>query len=202
MNRVIVSTVLALAATVSLAGARPASPPSQLAAHPEVLDPVGATADYAIVAVGAQAPDFSFEAQGRSLRLRDLRANGHVLLVFSPDDVRLTALERERVRLLAIGVVPVAVLDQRAGACAATARRLALGYSVIPDPRRVIGAQFNALDPSSRADAPAWFVLDRSGRVRALAHLSWPEQPWTEITARALGLPGPDAAAPASFDRH
>jgi peroxiredoxin len=202
MNRVIVSTVLALAATVSLAGARPASPPSPLTTRPELLDPVGASTDYAVVGVGSQAPDFSFDAQGRSLRLRDLRANGHVLLVFTADDARLAALERERVNLLAIGVVPVAVLDQRAGSCAATTRRLGLGYSVIPDPRRVIGAQFNALDPSSRADAPAWFVLDRSGRVRALAHLSWPEQPWTDVTAHALGLSGPDATAPASFGRH
>ena len=129
MNRVIVSTVLALAAIVSLAGARPASPPSPLTARPELIDPIGESSDYAIVGVGAQAPDFAFEAQGRNLRLRDLRANGHVLLMFAPDEARLVALERERVHLLAIGVVPVAVLDQRAGSCAAapTARSGAAG---------------------------------------------------------------------------
>ena len=202
MHRVIASTILALAASVSLAGAGPASLPSPLVARAGTLDPVGASADYAIVGVGTQAPDFSFDGQGGSLRLRDLRAHGHVLLVFTPDDVRLVAIERERARLLALGVVPVAVLDRRAGSCAATARRLGLGYSIIPDPGHVIGAQFNALDPSSRADAPAWFVLDRSGRVHDFAHLAWPERPWTEVTARALGLPGSDAIAPASFGRH
>ncbi len=202
MNHVFASTILALAATVSLASAGPASPPAPIATRAGTLDLVGANADYAIVGIGTQAPEFSFAAQGCTLRLRDLRAQGSVLLLFAPDDARLVALERERAQLLAIGVVPVAVLDQRAGACAATARRLGVGYSIVPDPRRVIGAQFNALDPSSRADAPAWFVLDRSGRVCDLAHLAWPGRPWTEVAARALGLPGPDAAAPASFGRH
>ena len=202
MNRVILSTILALAATVSLASAGPATPPLPPAAHPGSIDPVGFAADYAVVGIGSLAPDFSFDAQGSSQRLRNLRTQGSVLLLFTPDDAGLVAVEHERVRLLSMGVVPVAVLDQRAGSCAATARRLRLGYSIIPDPRRVIGAQFNALDPASRADAPAWFVLDRSGRVRDLAHLTWPEQAWTEVTAHALGLPGPDAIAPASFGKH
>jgi peroxiredoxin len=201
MNRVLFSTVLALVAAVpftALAASAPVSPVTGRG----VYDAVGTNADYAIVDVGTQAPDFSFDAPGRSMRLRDLRAQGHVLVVFQPDDAHLVALERERARLLSIGVVPVAVLDQRSGGCEAVAHRLGLGFSVIPDPRRLIGAQFNALDPSSRADAPAWFVIDQRGRVRELAHLQWPKSEWTEVTARALGLPGPDAAAPASFGKH
>ena len=201
MNRPFALTLLALAAAVSLASAGTVSPQTPLDARPGVFDPTGANADFAVVDVGAQAPDFSFDSQGRSLRLHDLRAQGHLLLVFAPDDERLVSIERERSRLLSIGVLPVVVLDQRAGACAATVRRLRLGYTVLPDPRRLIGAQFNSLDPTSRADAAAWFVIDRSGRVRDLAHLSWPGRPWAETSARALGLPGPDAATPASFGR-
>jgi peroxiredoxin len=198
MKRVIASTALALVATISLAGTGPVSPPSPVPAGGQPFEPVDGSANYAIVEVGTQAPDFSFDSQGRSLRLHDLRAQGHLLLVFAPDEARLVALERERPRLLSLGVVPVVLLDQRAGTCAATVRRLGLGYSVIPDPRRVIGAQFNALDPVSRADAPAWFVLSRTGRVYGLEHRVWPERSWSEVAASALGLPDPASLSPAS----
>lgn len=198
MKRLIASTALALVATVSLAGTGPVSPPTPASAGGQPYEPVYGSANYAIVDVGTQAPDFSFESQGRSLRLRDLRAQGHLLLVFAPDETRMVALERERPRLRALGVLPVVLLDQRAGTCAATVRRLGLGYPVIPDPRRVIGAQFNALDPVSRADAPAWFVLSRSGRVYGLEHRSWPERPWSEVAANALGLPDPEGLSPAA----
>ena len=201
MKRLIVSTALALVATVSLAGTGPVPAPSPIPAGGQPLEPVAGNVDYAIVEVGTQAPDFSFDSQGRSLRLHDLRSQGHLLLVFVPDEARLVALERERPRLMALGVVPVVLLDQRAGSCAATVRRLGLGYSVIPDPRRVIGAQFNALDPVSRADAPAWFVLSRAGRVYAMEHRAWPERPWSEVAAAALGLPDPDALIPVSLSR-
>ena len=164
MKRLIAPTVLALFATVSLAGPGPVTPSLPTPAGGQPFEPVDGSANYAIVEVGTQAPDFSFDSQGRSLRLHDLRAQGHLLLVFAPDEARLVALERERPRLMALGVVPVVVLDRRAGSCAATVRRLGLGYSVIPDPRRVIGAQFNVLDPLSRADAPAWFVISRTAR--------------------------------------
>ncbi len=200
MKRVIALTLPALAAATVLACAASLPPPTPSASALQPFEPVSGGANYALVEVGAQAPDFSFDAQGRSLRLRDLRAQGHVLLVFAPDEARLVALERERARLLSLGVTPVALLDERAGACTATVRRLGLDYLVIPDPRRVIGAQFNSLDPLSRAVAPAWFVLGRSGKVYGLARGEWPEGSWSAVAAHALGLTDPDVA-PASSPR-
>lgn len=175
------------------ADSRPGSPASLYA--------VGSNGDYAIVEAGSTAPDFSYDAAGGTYHLRDLRGQGHVLLVIAPDDARLAALEAERPRLLALGVVPVAALDSRAGACRSTVGRLGLGYTVIADSRRLIGAQFNALDPSSRGDVPAWFVIDRNGRVRDLARQAWPAGAWTSVCSRALGLPEADAPAPASYRR-
>ncbi len=189
---------LALAASTVFAGT-PRVPTPVPAPTTNVIDPIDPGANYAVVDVGSRAPDFSFDAQGRSLRLRDLRAQGHVLLVIAPEDAQMVALENERAALLALGVVPVAVIDQRAGACTATARRLGLGYSIVPDPRGVIAAQFNAVDEGSGADQAAWFVLDRAGRVRDLAHGTWPGRPWAAVAREALDLPDPSAPANASM---
>ncbi len=204
MSRPFALPAVALATALSCAVAMAADTPLPSAADPHPaaagygLAPSG---DYALIDAGAQAPDFTFEATGGWTRLHDLRAQGNVLLLFCPDDEQLVALERERPRLLAMGVVPVAVLDRRPTSCRALASRLRLGFTLASDSRRVIGAQFNAIDPESRADAPAWFVIGRDGRVRDLAHESWPEHPWTEVCSSALGLPGPGAPVPASF-RH
>ena len=167
--------------------------------HAAPLYPTGTNAEYSFVTRGDDAPDFSYEAAGgRWLRLRDLRAQGHVLLVIAPDDERLRALERERRALLALGVVPVAVLDMKSSRCRSIAERLQLGYTVVPDPQRVIGAQFNALEPRSRQDAPAWVVVDRKGRVRGLGRFEWPEAKWTQVAATSLGLPVDVMQSPAS----
>ncbi len=205
MRRVLVSLLagsacalaLVVAATVAGAANLPsASPPGAPAATS--LHPQGVNADYAVVDVGSQAPDFTFESVTGWLRLRDLRAQGNVLLVIAPDEPTLAALQRERAVLGQLGVVPVAVLDRRAGACRDLAGKLGLDFPVLPDPRRVIGEQFNALDPDSRADAPAWFVLDHQGRVRDLGRHDWPRQAWTELSAHALGLEVPGGTAPAA----
>jgi peroxiredoxin len=165
---------------------------------PAPVDTPAPASGYAVVDAGSQAPDFSFESAQGWLQLSDVRAQGSVLLAFCPDDGQLAALEGERERLLTLGVVPVAVLDRRPNACRALARKLQLGFLLVPDVHREIGAQFNALDPFSRADAPAWFVIDQQGCVRELAHDSWPSRSWTETCAGALGLPAPDAARSAS----
>ena len=168
-------------------------------AHALPLYPMGTNAEYSIVATGDDAPDFSFEATGgRWLRLHDLRAQGHVLLVIAPAEERLRALERERRALLTLGVVPVAVLDVKSSRCRSIAERLQLGYTLVPDPNRVIGAQFNALEPRSRQDAPAWIVVDHKGRVRGLGRFTWPAARWTHIAATSLGLPADGVQSPAS----
>ena len=199
MNRAVLLSAFAIALVSSPA---PAGVPVQ-STHVDdpvvtTLEPQDTGADFAVLDVGSQAPDFSFETRGQALRLRDLRAQGHVLLVIEPDEERLAALERERPHLLAMGVIPVAVMDMRPGPCAALANRLGVRFSMIADSRRLIGAQFNATDPNSLGDVPAWFVVDHAGRVRDLDHLSWPGRTWTDVASTALGLPGADALAPAS----
>jgi len=164
--------------------------------------PLGSGAEYAVVDAGSSAPDFAYEStDGGTRRLRDLRAQGHVLLVFGAGDEHLATMARERDRLIAMGVTPVAVLDMKASACRAVARRLSLEFPVVPDPQRVIGAQFNSLDPRSRHDAPAWFVIDRRGCVRGLDRFEWPTTAWADLAAGALDLATADAPLPASYPR-
>ena len=91
MNRVVVLSALALASLPSPALAGAPAVPAPTSAHGQAFEPQGTGANYSILEVGAQAPDFAFESQGRDLRLHDLRAQGHVLLVIEPDDAGLRA---------------------------------------------------------------------------------------------------------------
>jgi len=167
-------------------------------AHPRLdMYAVGTAGEYATVVVGEKAPDFNYQVDGRWQRLRDLRAQGHVLLVLSANNDQLRAIESQREGLLRLGVVPVAVLDLRASSCRSAAAKLGLHFTVIPDPTRVIGAQFNSLEPRTRMTAPSWFLIDRTGNIRALDRLEWPTSDWREVASNALGLA--TDGAPASF---
>jgi peroxiredoxin len=151
------------------------------------------------VAVGDPAPDFSFETSDHGWhRLHDLLAQGSVLLVFGASDDQLRSLETERGSMIARGVLPVAVLDRRDGAAWSTPARLKLHFNVIADSRGVIASQFNLEDGSTRRAGPGWFVVDRTGRVRALGRQSAPVAGYLAVAARALGLPGESEAMPAA----
>lgn len=165
---------------------------------PAALTLKGVDPPPALVEAGDDAPDVSWESPQGWRRLRDLRSQGAVLLVFGAREDDLRHLERERLALLRMGVVPAAVLDRRAGACQAIARRNSLGFPVLPDPQRVISAQFNSLDPRTRLAVPSWFVVDRAGRVRGLDRGALPRDGWAALTAEALHLPLPGISLPAS----
>jgi peroxiredoxin len=200
MNRALsLLTVLFVVASPPAWAGAPAVEPPSTPAGARGFEPVGNGPDYAVVESGSQAPDFAFEGAAGWRRLHELRAQGHVLLIFGARDAELVRLEHERGELLAIGVVPVAVVDRKAAACRALASRLRLEYALVPDPQRVIAAQYNALDPNSRSSAAAWFVLDREGRVHDLGRFHWPTQRWRELAASALGLAVAGGAAPASY---
>jgi len=150
------------------------------------------------VTLGDQAPDFAYQTEdNRWQRLHDLLLQGAAVLVFGADPATLGAIERERDAMLRLGTVPVALLDMRSGIAWAMARRLGLHYPVIPDSRRVIAAQFNAVEAGSQRMLPSWFVVDRSGRVRALRRGALPKQGFSAVVATALGLPAADAGVPA-----
>ncbi len=201
MSRWIASTAVVLATAFSFAPARAAQPqegaPGTVRGSTSLYG-LTTGSGYAVVDAGTQAPDFSFESGQGWSQLRDVRAQGHVLLLIGADEPQLADLERQRPRLLSMGVVPVVVLDRRPNACRALVQHMGLGFLVVSDARRVIGAQFNALDPFSRADAAAWFVIDRQGCVRDLAHDEWPTRAWADVCADALGLPESDSPVPAS----
>jgi peroxiredoxin len=151
----------------------------------------------AFVEVGDPAPNVSYLSEdNRWRRLSELLHQGHALLVFGASPAQLRSLERERDALARLGVIPVAVLDVRSGAARGSARRLGLSYLVISDSRRILASQFNAVDRSSQWTLPAWFVIDRSGRVRGLGRGRLPESNWTGAAATALGLPAPGATVP------
>jgi len=154
------------------------------------------------VAPGDLAPDFAYQGEdNRWRRLHDLLLQGSVVLVFGADQATLVALERERDAILHLGALPVALLDMRTRYASATAKRLSLRYLVIADSRRVIAAQFNTVDASTQQTVPAWFVVDRVGRVRALKRGALPRQGFSVLVATALGLPAPATEVPAQVRR-
>jgi peroxiredoxin len=176
-------------------------PPADLDAPrvPPALRPVGSEPPATLVITGDPAPDVTWEGPGsRPQRLRDLRAQGHVLLVFFPNEAQMVALERDRDHLLDLRVVTAVVLDRSAAAAARIARRLDLRYTIVPDPRGVIAAQFNALDPATLRGQPCWFIVDRWGRVRGLDRRGIPEAGYPRLASNALVLPAPGVALPGS----
>jgi peroxiredoxin len=151
------------------------------------------------VGVGDTAPNFAYETPDHhNRRLRDLLAQGSVLLIFAPTEDQLKVLEHERDSMLQRGVLPVAVMDRRDSAARSLASRLRLHYPVLGDPRGVISEQFNLLDPTGPRCRPGWFVVDRQGRVRGLHRAALPESDFTSLATRALGLPADGATLPAS----
>lgn len=151
------------------------------------------------VMIGDTAPDFSYQSHdGRWRKLGGLLGQGPVLLVFGATRDQLRALQSEREALLDRGIVPVAVLDEKPGRTWGLVRDLGLTYTVLSDPRRVIAGQFNALRTNGDASAPAWFVIDAKGVVRNLGRGAIPAAGFTAVASRALDLPVPGEALPAS----
>jgi peroxiredoxin len=139
-------------------------------------------------AIGSPAPDFtyqSFDYQWRNLH--HMLAQGNVLLVFGASDENLRALERDSETLLMHEVVPVAVVGQRESEVWRTVRRCGLTYSLLADPHTAIAEQFGAVDAAHHA-APAWFVIDPSGRVRGAGKGMPPASDWLAVAGSSLGL--------------
>jgi len=150
------------------------------------------------VSIGDPAPDFSFEAHDRQwLHLHDLLVQGNVLLVFGAEDSDLVAIQLERDALLDRGIIPVAILDRRDGATWSAAQHLSLKYSLLSDPRSVIAAQFNVLDPNTHHPVGSWFVVDRKGTVRGLKREALPASGYLKLATTALALPESGISLPA-----
>jgi peroxiredoxin len=138
---------------------------------------------------GEVAPDFVYQSSDWLWQnLSNMLEERHVLLVFGAGETDLMRLERDREALGRMGVVPVAVCERRDREAFRLVQRLALGYSLLADPRGVIGEQYAVLDPHTHASRPAWFVIDREGRVRDRGEGLRPAMDWGTVSASALGL--------------
>ena len=153
----------------------------------------------ATIVPGSRAPNFSFQAPDAVWRtLNDLLEQGAILLTFAPHADALSAIEREREQLLDMGVIPVAVIEASSRGTKSSIKKLDLHYTVIPDPRSVIAEQFNSLEPTTRHTQPSWFVIDRRGKVRSLDRTGLPDDGFASIAGKALAIPMPGIALPAS----
>ena len=151
-----------------------------------------ASAERAKVVPGSKAPDFQYQSYDQLWQsLHNVLEQGDVLLVFGATDVDLRTLEREREILLRSGVTPLAVVEKNERDVWASVRRLGLTFSLLSDPRGVIGAQFGVYDASLGRSQTAWFVIDKKGKVRQ-AGTTMPRQSWPTVAALALGraVPG------------
>ena len=150
------------------------------------------------VMVGDRAPAFSWQADdAHPVQLSDLLAQGNLFVVFGAPDVCLRALEHEREALLDLGVVPVAIVSSGNRGARSTANRLGLHYVLVPDSRRVVAVQYGVMDDVTQAIAPSWFILDRTGHVRALKRGLLPNTGYAKLATAALALPAGDVTLPA-----
>ncbi len=138
---------------------------------------------------GSKAPDFQYQSYDALWQnLHNVLEHGDVLLVFGASDVDLRTLEREREALVRARVTPLAVVEKNDREVWASVRRLGLTFSLLADPRGVIGAQYGVFDASLGRSTSAWFVIDAKGRVRQ-SGTTMPSQSWPVVTATALGRP-------------
>jgi peroxiredoxin len=162
-------------------------------------EPMRAASEPPLAAVqyGDPAPDFSFMAHdGSWRRLSDLTSRGPVLLLLAPNESQLRALDRERDALGDLGVAPAAVIELRPHQARALTRRLGLRYTVVPDARRIVASQLNAIHPHTLGTVPSWFVIDGGRKVRGLRRGQRLERGFSAVAAQALDLPLPDATRP------
>lgn len=144
------------------------------------------------VGTGHRAPDFQYQSYDQLWQnLHNVLEHGDVLLVFGASDVDLRTIEREREILLRTGVTPLAVVEKNERDVWATVRRLGLTFSLLSDPRGVIGDQYGLFDASLGRSQTAWFVIDKKGKVRQ-SGTTMPRQSWPTVAALALGrsVPG------------
>ena len=187
------SYVILLAASLLAAVAAPASAAEeagQTAAF-ESAAPAAAP-ERPKVQPGSKAPDFQYQSYDQLWQnLHNVLEHGDVLLVFGASDVDLRTLEREREILLRSGVTPLAVVEKNERDVWASVRRLGLTFSLLSDPRGMIGAQYGVFDSSLGRSQTSWFVIDKKGKVRQ-SGTTMPQQSWPTVAALALGrsVPG------------
>jgi peroxiredoxin len=179
-----------LLAACLLAAAGPASAEDQAASSLTFAASASAPAAGAPrprLANGSKAPDFQYQSYDQLWQhLHNLLDHGDVLILFGASDVDLRTLERERETLVKQGVTPLAVVERSERDVWASVRRLGLTFSLLADPRGVIGTQYGVFEPGLGRSRSAWFVIDRKGKVRQSGE-AIPSQSWPTVANVALG---------------
>lgn len=148
-----------------------------------------------MLAVGAEAPDFTLEDhRRRTVRLSDFRGRMNVVIAFHPlaftpvCTAQMQAYERQRDRLAALGAHVVAISFDPGPSKNAWAQ--AIGCSSIDmlsdfHPHGAVARQYGVM----RADGlpeRAIFVVDRAGRIAWAKRYEIPEEPRVEELMKAL----------------
>lgn len=181
--------VLVAAAVLAVASPVSAAPTGPIAFSNTVTPPPAPVVedDPSPIPVGRRAPDFQYQATDAMWQyLHNVLEVGDVLLVFGASDVELRTLERERSTFLRAGIVPLAVVERSDREVWTTVRRLGLTYSLLADPKGVIGRQYGVFDPARRVSSSTWFVIDTKGRVREVGGRV-PAEGWPTLVAASLG---------------
>jgi peroxiredoxin len=146
--------------------------------------------------IGQPAPEFDYVSSDYvRMRLRDvLREQGSVLLVFADSDDALCALQAHASELQGAGIHAMALTERADRETRALVSRLDLEFSVLSDPQAFVASQYGMCDAVSGAMRAGWFVIDRSGRVRASGRDAIGEPTWTALASGALA-PGEVRAA-------
>jgi peroxiredoxin len=137
-------------------------------------------------AVGEPAPEFDYlSSDYLRTRLSDvLREQGRVLLVFASDESTLRETQSHDAALRQAGIVPVVLVELPSRQARDMVDRLGLGFGVLSDPAGFVASQYGV------TDARGWFVIDRSGRVRASGRDAIGDDALTAIATGELVSPG------------
>jgi peroxiredoxin len=147
--------------------------------------PSVSAATASIPAVGEAAPEFDYlSSDYLRTRLSDvLREQGSVLLVFASDESSLRETESHEAALHRAGIVPVVLVELPPHQTRDLVDRMGLGFGVLSDPAGFVASQYGV------TDARGWFVIDRSGRVRASGRESIGDDALTAIATGVLVAP-------------
>lgn len=185
------ASLLAVASSPAPAEDNTAQPAAFTSNAPQ---PEAVPAERPKVANGHRAPDFQYQSYDQLWQnLHNVLEHGDVLLVFGASDVDLRTIEREREILMRAGVTPLAVVERNERDVWATVRRLGLTFSLLSDPRGVIGSQYGLFDASLGRSQTSWYVIDKKGKVRQ-SGTTMPQQSWPTVAALALGRSVPGGA--------
>ncbi len=144
------------------------------------------------IAAGDPAPDFQYQAADYHwTSLGDVLARASVLLVIGAGDSELRQLQLEREAMMTHGVAPIAVVDLADGPAWSVAQRLGITFSLLSDPRRDIATAYRLPNSGVGHPRPAWFAIDRDGRVRARGGDIAGIASFDRLACDALGLTPP-----------